>query len=425
MINNRNIFLVSALLLFAFMQILLPVPSPVPTNILFLVLGAGLVLMQLGKGAYQVNPVCIWFLVGLILSIVLNDIPAFFKPWQRLIQFLFLFIAGSPLFTGEHVNRVRRQMFMGVIWACGLVGAGSFLAYLTGQGRYLSGIIAGYMGITPHPNFLGMYCIIALVLFASLFFRSTRTLERAIFGGCWVGTLIVLLLSASRASTACGLLGSAIVVYLRLQNSPGKLMTAISVVIGLVIVSLPYLIPFMSTMLQKGVSLEEGESDQLVAATRGGIWELRFMEIAESPWVGVGAFSCDINLPFADVYYVEKTGTVEQGSSYLGLLAQVGWIGFVPFLILLIMSLYKSFRYATRERTPYAQMILAMLVPLLIHLIVEGYAITAGAVQCVVLWFLISAAYLCDKVADYPVFWEKEDPITPEQYVVWRDEHGR
>lgn len=425
MINNRNIFIVSTLLLFNFMQCLFRIPSPVPTNILFLVLGTIVVLSELGKGPYKVNPICVWFLAGIILSIIANNIPPFFKPWQRLTQFLFLFIAGSPLINGENVDRVRRQMFMGVLWSCGLIGAGSFLAFITGQGRYLSGIIAGYMGITPHPNFLGMYCIIALVFFASFFFRSTNTVERVIWGGCWVGTLIALLLSASRASTACGLLGTAIVVYLRLQASPGKLMTAVSVVIGLVIVSLPYLIPFMGTMLQKGVSLEEGESDELVAATRGGIWDIRFAEINESPLVGVGAFSCDIHLPHAQVYYVAETGTVEQGSSYLGLLAQIGWIGFAPFVLLLALSFWKSFRYATKERTPYAQLLLAMMVPLLIHMIVEGYAITAGAVQCVILWFIISAAHLCDKVADYPVFWEKNDPITPEEYVVWRDEHNK
>jgi len=55
---------------------------------------------------------------------------------------------------------------------------------------------------------------------------------------------------------------------------------------------------------------------------------------------------------------------------------------------------------------------------------VEGYAITAGAVQCVILWFVLGMAFQCDKVADYPVFWEKEDPITPEEYVAWREGKG-
>lgn len=421
MFSNRIIFIGSALLLFLFMQCHWPVPSPVPTNILFMVLGTMLVFMNM-QGGVKTDGLIIWLIAGIVLSIVSNTIPPFFKPWQRLVQFLLLAIAVSPLITGENIDRIRRQMTMGVIWASGAIGALSFLGYILGFGTYMSGIIQGYMGITPHPNFLGMYCIIAMVWFASLFFRSTNVRERTIFASLWVGCMVVLLLSASRSSTACGLLGTVIVAYLRFQENAGRLMTAGLIMAALAVLALPYLAPYTDTMMQKGVSVSGEESDELVAATRGGVWTMRYLEIAKSPLVGVGAYACDITLPHANVYYVEKTGTVEQGSSYLGLLAQIGWIGFLPFALLLYMAFRKSYRYATKEKTPYAQLILAMLVPIMVHMIVEGYAITAGAIQCVILWAIIGAAYQCDKVADYPVFWEEEDPITPEEYVEWKEQ---
>lgn len=424
MFNNRNIAIGSFALLLAFMQVMWPVPSPVPTNQLFMMLGMALVLSKCSGDEFKVNWACACFLGAIVLSIVSNQIPVFFKPWQRFMQFLFLFIAVSPLFVGGEIDRMRRHMMMGILWACGIVGVASFVAYLTGTGAYLSGIIQGYMGVTPHPNFLGMYVMVAMVWFASLYFRSTENWERITWASSWLACLIVILLTASRGSTACGLLGTLIVVYLRFRNSTGKLFTAFSVLVLVFIISLPYLLPYMETMMQKGVSADSEETDELVAATRGAIWDLRFQELDESPVVGVGAYSCDINLPNAKVFYTESTGSIEQGSSYLGMLAQLGWLGFICYLAIAVPIFIKAFKKAYFENTPYAQLMVALMVPIFIHMVVEGYAITAGAIQCVILWLVLGAASQCDKVADYPVFWENEEepPITPEEYVEWKDE---
>ncbi|MCR5395243.1 MAG: O-antigen ligase family protein [Bacteroidales bacterium] len=421
MFDNRNIAIGSFVLLFAFMQVLWPVPSPLPTNQLFMILAMLLIFIKSNGDETQYSWQCMLFLGAIVLSIVSNQIPAFFKPWQRLMQFAFLFIAASPLISGVDVNRLRRHMFLGVVWACSVVAVWSFVAFLTGQGQYLSGIIQGYMGVTAHPNFLGMFVMVAMVWFSSLYFRSTESWERVTWGGCWVACLIVILLSASRSSTACGLLGTLAVVFFRFRKNGGKMFTAVVVLVLAFIISLPYLMPYMETMMQKGVSSDSEQTDALVAATRGAIWELRFMELNESPLVGVGAFSCDINLPNADVFYTEATGSIEQGSSYLGLLSQTGWIGFICFLLILVPVVVKTFRFAMNENTPYAQLLAAMMLPILVHMAVEGYAITAGAVQCVILWFVIGAGYQCDKVADYPVLWENEDPITPEDYVIYKE----
>jgi len=384
-------------------------------------LGAMVVLMYVGSDGFNLNIACAAFLGLIVVSIVGNNIPVFFKPWSRLMQFVFLFIAGSPLLRGEHIDRARRQMMIGIFWSCGFIAVGSFLAYLTGTGAYLSGIIQGYMGITPHPNFLGMYVMIAMVWFATLFMRSTETKEYVVWASCWVASLIVVLLAASRASLACALLGSAGVIYLRFRKNAGKMFNAAAIVIMLTFLALPYLLPYMGTLLQKGVSTDEGEADELVAATRGSIWDLRIQEMNESPWIGVGAYSCDINLPNADIFYSEDSGSIELGSSYLGMISQLGWLGFLAYLAIFIPILVKTYKVSVDENTPFGQLLMVMLTVLSIHMIVEGYAITAGAVQCVIMWFLIGVADQADKVADYPVFWEDEDPITPQEYAEWKE----
>ena len=231
--------------------------------------------------------------------------------------------------------------------------------------------------------------------------------------------LITLLLTASRAALACGLVGTIMAVYLRYQKNATAMVNAIIIGVVLVILSLPYLVSYTEAMMKKNMNFED--TDSMISDTRGGIWAIRKAEIAESPWIGVGAYSCDINLPFAHVYYNANNGNIELGSSYLGLLSQCGWIGMICFLFVAVPIVRKIVRYAFVERTPYAHLWLPILAACGANMIFEGYLMTAGAVQCIVLWMAISAADMCDKVADYPVAWEKEDPITPEQYVAWRD----
>lgn len=418
MFSNRNIFLITVVLLVAFMQILRPVP--LPTNQVFMALGAVIVLLRAGQGDFKMDMPMMAFMGAIVVSIWGNTIPEFFKPWQRFAQFALLAIAASPMITGEDIDRARRQMTMGVLWSAGIIAVLSFAGYILGFGQYAWGIINGYMGVTGHPNFLGMYVMVAMVWFAALFFRCTENWERITIAGLWASFIIVALLTASRASLASGLIGSLIVVYLRLQRSASKLMTAGFVIAGLVFLSLPYLMPYAEVLLKKGANAEDTEA--ALEMTRGSIWGLRMLEFNESPWIGVGAFACDINLPYADIFYDANNGSIEQGSSYLGLLAQMGIMGIVIFAIVLLNGLWKAFRYATRQQTPYAQLMLGLMVAIMLHMIFEGYAITAGAVQCVILWFVVGAAYQCDKVADYPVFWESEDPITPEEYEAWLEQ---
>ena len=93
-----------------------------------------------------------------------------------------------------------------------------------------------------------------------------------------------------------------------------------------------------------------------------------------------------------------------------------GWVNEVKNAIA-----WKTYKYASKQGNPYAQLLLGIMIAIACHMAFEGYLLQAGAVQSVVWWFILGAAYQCDKVADYPVFWEKTDPITPEQFVRWKE----
>ncbi len=415
---HRTYFLVACILMASFIQIIYPMPGPMLYIYDFACVF--FILSKAGEGM-EIRFQYILFLLATTISIAGNTIPAVFKPWERFALFFLVVIACSPLISGPGVTRARRQIFMGSLWALVIIVAWSFVGYFTGQGRYISGLVNGYMGVAAHPNFLSFFIMISMVWAAQLFFRAENMKERVICGGFWVACVITILLSASRSATACGLIGTMLVVYFRLQKNAGGMMTTVMAVVAAAIAAWPVLAPYTEAMSKK----TNDNAASAVAATRGYIWMLRNMEIDESPVIGIGAYACDVNLPGADIFYDKKTGAIELGSSYLGMMSQIGYLGFICFLLCAVPLLIKSWRYATKERTPYAQLIFSMLVPVAINMAFEGYAMTAGAVQCIFVWLLFGAADQCDKVADYPITWEKWDPPTPEQYVKWRNQSGK
>ena len=420
MTKPRIVFLMTAVLLVGFMQIIIGIP--VPLHYVFIILSMVLVFMARGV-EMNINKAVVLFLAAGAISIMGNDIPAFFKPWQRFALFAMMVVGCSPMLRGPEIDKVKRHLYMGGLWAVGIITMLSFIGYFAGFGQRMWGFVNSYMGVTGHANFLGFYTMVSMVWIASLFFRCTEMKERYIMIGLWVACVITLLLCASRSALACGLVGTIAAVYLRFQQNATALMNSIIVGVVIVIMSLPYLLPYAEAMMMKNMNFDD--MDSMVADTRGSIWELRQAELAQSPVIGIGAYSCDTSLPNANIFYDATNGSIELGSSYLGLLSQCGWLGFICFLFVAVPIVRKCIRYAFRERTPYAQLWLPILACCLMHMFFEGYLMTAGAVQCIIVWMVLGAADMCDTVADYPVAWEEEDvdPITPEEYVVWRDEN--
>lgn len=409
-------------MLFLFMQVIYN--ARLPFNYVFLGFSALMALMAMGSGGWKLNVWCAIFLGVAALSIINNDIPAFFKPWQRFALFLALMGGCSPLVNGPGVNKVRRQMFMGALWAMAAITVWSFLGRFNGQGQYIWGIVNGYMGVTAHPNFLGFYVMIVMVWMAALFFRCTEMKEQVIVGGVWVFGLIVILMTASRTSVACALLGTLVAIYLRLRKKTSSMITVYAMLIGMSIFAWPVIAPYTEAIMKKNMELDDTEA--MVTASRGALWGIRMAEHEEAPWLGVGAYSCDPDLPNAEIFFSRGNGSIELGSSYLGMLSQCGWFGLLAFLAILVQTAWKAWKYATDQRTPYAQLMFSLCIAIGAHMVFEGYAMTAGVVQCVVLWMIVGAADQCDTVADYPVAWEgDEDPITPEEYVKWRDANGK
>ena len=137
---HRNYFLVACVLMFLFIQIIYPMPGPMLYIYDFACVF--FILSKAGEGM-SIKFQYILFLLATTISIVGNTIPIIFKPWERFTLLILVVIACSPMISGPGVNRARRQIFMGSLWALVLIVAWSFIGYFTGQGQYITGFVNG------------------------------------------------------------------------------------------------------------------------------------------------------------------------------------------------------------------------------------------------------------------------------------------
>ena len=126
-------------------------------------------LLALLKGVERLEGIIIYFVGCCLFSIVVNDVPAFFKPLERMVQYLLLLLAVSPLMRSYGIDRLRINLMETIVISLGILSLGSFVFYMAGGG--ISTI--GYFGLSQHPNFLGFFAMITTVTTFALLDRKS------------------------------------------------------------------------------------------------------------------------------------------------------------------------------------------------------------------------------------------------------------
>lgn len=344
--------------------------------------------LLLSRGVDKVNHTMIYFIVCCLLSMIVNNIPAFFKPFERFIQFLLVLFCVSPLLQSYEISRFRYRMLEIITMAFGLITVGSFVLKCTGGGI----TSVGYFGFSQHPNFLGFFSMITAILFLSLFFVVTDKKKRVAIMVLYVISFLIVLLSAARICLAGTVLGSVVFLYLYYKENLSRMIAVLLAMVALSAISFPLYEPYLDGIMYKQNNAQEEESS---TSSRDLIWATRFEEIRRYPIFGVGCFAVDTSIPIADderYYnpYSSDTGVVELGSTYLGVMSQTGILGFIGFAMILLFAFYRCWK-AFRETDSIVPIwLLSSFSALAIHMIVEGYATQAGSMQCIYLWLLLA-----------------------------------
>lgn len=333
------------------------------------------------------------YLLCCLLSIMVNDIPEFFKPGQRIVQYSFLILACSPMFAGDKVEKTRLVYFESVVLGFFLIAFSSGVLVFNGAALTDE---RGFYGFAQHPNFLGFFGMISVISLLALYSICEFKNKKIIIGVCLIASLVATMTAGSRICLAGAFIGCLVFLYLLYRDRIGKMVTYIGLGVALLVFSFPLYESYLAAAFYKQDRAQENES---VTSSRDVLWATRLLEIERSPIFGVGCFAVDTSIKGGEFYgegskyynpYDERTGSVELGSSFLGVMSQTGILGFIPFAILLISCFIKCYKTMKDTDSIVPVWLLALFAACMLHMIVEGYVTATGSPQCLFLWLLLA-----------------------------------
>jgi O-antigen ligase len=234
-----------------------------------------------------------------------------------------------------------------------------------------------FKGLTYHSMMLGP---LAAITFLNAFWAITRKNAHLkwFFIVAIALSFLTMIYSGSRGALFGGLLAVLIYFIKLYQNRLGKSFAYIITLVVLIASTYSVWGAFTGDLEKK---MENSQKHGDLFVSRSQLWAFRMQEFNESPLIGIG---------FASAKYgpVDKTnGVIEPGSSWGAILAQLGLIGFIPFLILILYYLWLLIK---DKRSPnHSAYLLALLMFFMVHWFVEGYILAAGAFLCLYSWLVL------------------------------------
>lgn len=136
-------------------------------------------------------------------------------------------------------------------------------------------------------------------------------------------------------------------------------------------VALCAILPFLDTQRMESKQETQEESGR---NSRANLWESRFAEIEQSPFLGVG-----LSVSLQDGNKLSE-GRNESGSGWLSIASQTGLISLLLFCLCILNVLTIS-KNKIRASSPLA-LTFSLLVFICFHSVAEGYFLTAGYWLC-------------------------------------------
>jgi len=248
-----------------------------------------------------------------------------------------------------------------------------------------------------NPNSLG--AIMAVVIWPFLFW-DFLTIPK---GPVWYRKLFAVILCAwilyNSLARAAFLAAAAATLFLLLAMRRKRMIFAFGVIALLGALVISTFRPADWNTLIAGVVYKR-MTDTEVLESRRPRWQEASEEIQKAPWFGNGFGAAkDISETWAGGVATQGLNR-ERGSSYLTLVASVGFLGAVPAVLLLLLLLTKIWRTCKRVRLsgcaldpsiPTAALLLAGLC----HVLFEDWLLATGYYLSVVFWIL--AFFLIDR----------------------------
>lgn len=339
------------------------------------------------KGQMRVDRLGLAFLVAIPLTIVLAEPRAVFRSWERFAAFSIVFSFASVLLRNPTIKQYRKIAFFVCLLIAATIGSLSFFAYYLGI-NYMSediNVLEEYVenagrfgGLTKHSMMLGPLSGLGMVAMVHLFLQKRKWYYLIPAVLCSFSVLF----SASRSAFLSMLIGFAVLVFLH-SNGWNRFLKRISLVLLLLVATYSWWNSAADPLKEK---YQRHVGDTELFDSRSTKVVCRMKEFQSSPIWGVG-FSA-IDPKFKDDY--SDSGTIEPGSSWLGVLSMTGLIG----MCFVLTMFYRAFRGLWRNREGNNKVVLACFMLMSSHMFVEGYIFASGNPLSFIFWLMIGLG--CD-----------------------------
>lgn len=332
---------------------------------------------------YHVNICMLLLIVMAIVSILGNSIPEKFNPWLRLLIFILLTTPISSIISSDFSIKFRVLFYKYFMRIVAVIIILSFIGYLSQNGIFYHKKTGTFRGLMIYCMVLGPYAGIASIYLVTKYFQTGKNLFMA------MGIIAVLTCFLSGSRGAIVALFGAIFYLLAIycKNNLRKLLKIyMAIVVGIITFS-PILLPYTEAVMEKQ---ERNMKAGGTFSSRDALFDDRIAEFKNSPFIGSGYASVnEFVAPHTPVDFTK--GIVEPGSSWLFILSSLGIFAFIAFCVLVIRPLLFFYRNGDESSFNY-MMIGGSLLYFAIHMIIEGYILSAGS-------FMFLGAWLCIGVA--------------------------
>lgn len=361
-------------------------------NAYYIMLGLCTVFL-LYKGGMKLSAPFAALYAVILLNVLVVDIPAFFRPFERAGLFILLTMVCSSALESSVAVKFRAYLFRYIIYGIIIIGVGSFFCFFLGINMMKSHWMdmsdfdsyathgGRFSGLACHSMMLGPIAMIAAITFYFIYQRKAKPVYLA----CFFFAAMTTVLASSRAALLALIL--AIVYNLIMGKVNAKLRKRM---IGILAVSAVLTIPLSDVVFAGMKDKHAARQAQSTSAldSRQDKWTYRIKEFESSPLFGVGFCAVGVNIGDS---YSEFDGRVEPGTSHLSVLSMTGLAGFAVYLYIL----YLIYSNTKRINTQRSRFVMTCFIAMFVHAWFEGYILAGGGFLALLYWLIAGQCIDC------------------------------
>ena len=348
------------------------------------------------NGNISFNRYLVVFLISAVLGLLIMRPEPYFRSWERLMGFTLNIALLSPLIESDTFGKVKKRLFSYTFVGLKIIMFASFIAYFLGinlADKYSYDTYWAFGGITNQSMALAPISAMCLIqgVWALVTCDINTRYKMFLIIQC-LCSIWCIMVAGSRGSLLGAIVSIAIIFY-----HYGSFKQIIKYVF----------IPLVAAMFLPGNILDtafytinikqenHAISTTNILSTREQKWIARTKEFKENPIFGCG-FASQTHFTDDDIMsYIQETGGLEPGSSWLSILAMTGILGFIPLGGLMIKTSLQL--WASSRNNTNAIFFLALWIFYLFNGMMEGWVFYSGGFIFFLWWLLFGTITSCSK----------------------------